>query len=72
MLPRTETLIVKIKAWCSEKYGRQAELARAIGVSRQTVNFWLRRRSNPTSEQTLALMEFLQDPEAFKKGKVLK
>jgi DNA-binding XRE family transcriptional regulator len=67
MLERTESLISELEAWCSEKRGRQTELAKAIGVTRQAVNFWLTRRSNPTSEQTLAIVAFLENPEAFRK-----
>jgi DNA-binding XRE family transcriptional regulator len=67
MLERTESLIADLEAWCSKKRGRQTELARAIGVTRQAVNFWLTRRSSPTSEQTLAIIEFLENPEKFRR-----
>jgi transcriptional regulator with XRE-family HTH domain len=67
MITRTETLLTELKEWCDEKRGRQTEVALAMGVSRQIVNFWLKRRSNPTSEQTLAIIAFLENPEAFRK-----
>lgn len=66
MLPRTERLLTDIEAWCSEKPGRQTELANALGTSRQAVWAWINRRQKPSSEQTLALIEFLQDPDKFK------
>jgi predicted XRE-type DNA-binding protein len=72
MLPRTEKLMTEIESWCAEKRGRQSELARSLGVSRQELNVWIKRKQKPPSEVTLALIEFLQDPEAFQKGRGLR
>ena len=55
-----DSLIADVEAWCSEKRGRQTELARAIGVDRQAVSAWFKKKQRPTGEQTLALQKFLQ------------
>jgi hypothetical protein len=68
MQQRIEKLLNDVDAWCSEKRGRQTELAAALGVTRQLLNQWLKRKQDPPSEQTLALIEFLEDPEAFTKA----
>jgi DNA-binding transcriptional regulator YiaG len=57
---RTQALLARAKRWCDQKYGRQAELAEALGTTRQTVNAWFTGKQSPTSEQTLALLEFLR------------
>jgi len=60
MATRTERLLAELKSWCTKKYGRQSEIARAIGTYPQTVNAWFGGRKTPTSEQTLAIQEFLK------------
>jgi DNA-binding transcriptional regulator YiaG len=66
MTPRTDRLIAEVKRWCDEERGRQTELAKLLGVSRQAVNHWLQRTKDPTSEQTLALHAFLSTIKARK------
>jgi DNA-binding transcriptional regulator YiaG len=55
-----EQLIAELKAWADQEYGRRAQLARTLGVSRQVVSDWLARRSIPTLEKGLKLMAFLK------------
>jgi transcriptional regulator with XRE-family HTH domain len=62
METRTERLISRIERWCSEKRGRQSELARYLGIDRQAVQAWIKRTRHPSAEQTLAILEFLEDP----------
>jgi DNA-binding transcriptional regulator YiaG len=63
MADRTEALISRIEKWCEAKRGRQSQIAVRLSVDRQTVNEWIKRRRKPTSEQTLALIEFLDSQE---------
>jgi DNA-binding XRE family transcriptional regulator len=51
---------LQLKAWCAEHYGRQAEVAEAIGVSRQVVTDWLKGRAIPSLDNGLALQRFLK------------
>jgi transcriptional regulator with XRE-family HTH domain len=55
-----EQLIADLKAWADQEYGRRAQLARTLGVSRQVISDWLARRSIPTLEKGLKLMAFLK------------
>jgi transcriptional regulator with XRE-family HTH domain len=59
MASLTQKLIADVQAWCDEAYGRQAQLARLLGVSRQSVSGWLSGRKSPTSEQALWLSQFM-------------
>ena len=60
MSERTTKLMEDLKSWCSRERGRQAEVARAIETTPQTVNDWLSGRKQLTGEQALALQEFLK------------
>ena len=61
MSPReSELLIAELKTWCNERYGRRAEVAEAIGVSRQIVSDWLAGRSVPSLDNGLKLLRFLK------------
>jgi transcriptional regulator with XRE-family HTH domain len=62
----TVKLIADLKAWADLEYGRRAELARTLGVSRQVVSDWLGGRSVPTLEKGLKLMAFLKSHKAPK------
>jgi transcriptional regulator with XRE-family HTH domain len=62
----TVKLIADLKAWADQQYGRRAELARTLGVSRQVVSDWLGGRSVPTLEKGLKLMAFLKSHKASK------
>ena len=56
-----DSLVADTGVWCAQKRGRQTELARAIGVDRQTVSAWFKRKQRPTGEQALALQKFLRE-----------
>jgi DNA-binding transcriptional regulator YdaS (Cro superfamily) len=56
----TEKLLSDLKAWCSEKYGRQTEIAKILGVQPQTVNDWFGGRKQLMGEQALAIQAFLK------------
>jgi transcriptional regulator with XRE-family HTH domain len=59
MPPKTDKLLKKLKAWCDREYGRRAEIARAIGTTRGTITHWFAGRQQPTAEQALEVLEFL-------------
>jgi hypothetical protein len=67
MLSKTDSLIASLQEWCDAEHGRRSELSRILGVKPQTVSNWLARKNNPTSEQTIAIIEFLENPEAHRK-----
>jgi len=55
----TEQLISRLKTWCDKKRGRRLELSKKLGVSAQTVTNWFKGRQEPTGEQVLRILEFL-------------
>ena len=59
-LKESEMLIDELKSWCEQSYGRRAEVAKAIGVSRQVVSDWLHGRALPGLDNGLALRAFLK------------
>jgi DNA-binding XRE family transcriptional regulator len=56
----TKKLLAELKAWVDAEYGRRAEIARELDVSRQRVTDWLSNRYAPTLEQGLRLQAFLK------------
>ena len=60
--PKTKQLLDELQAWCDEPggYGRRAEIARMLGVSRYAITHWFGGRQSPTAEQALVLLEFLK------------
>ena len=57
---RMVALIAKIKKRCDEKWGRRVELAKYLETDRQTITHILNDRQDPTGEQTLAMIEWLE------------
>ena len=53
-------LLRELQNWCSEKRGRNTEIAKMLGVSRQTVSDWFAGRSVPTLSTGLKIQAFLQ------------
>jgi predicted XRE-type DNA-binding protein len=56
---KSQELLAELSHWCEQRWGRQAEVASAVGTSRQTVNDWLSGRKKMTGEQALRVQEFL-------------
>jgi predicted transcriptional regulator len=56
----SEKLIAELKVWADAEYGRRAELARMLGVSRQLVTEWFAGRKTPTLDDGLKLQAFLK------------
>jgi hypothetical protein len=65
-MSKTDDLMSDLQRWCQAEHGRTSELARILGVTRTTLGHWLARRHDPGSEQTLAIIEFLENPEAHR------
>src|SRR5258708_33755987 len=51
-------MITELKIWAGAKYGRKAEIARRLGVSRGLVGDWLAGRATPNAKNFLALRSF--------------
>jgi transcriptional regulator with XRE-family HTH domain len=64
MPPLIDRLLARLKDYCEAGRVRQTGAAEAIGVSRQRINDWLSGRVQPTGEQALALLEFLERAES--------
>jgi plasmid maintenance system antidote protein VapI len=69
MAERTAKLLDSLRDWCAHERGRQAEVARWLETTPQTVNDWLANRKQLTGEQALALLEFLQKPRPRRFGR---
>jgi len=67
MRPKTENLIDELRQWCDVERGRRSEVSRILNITRQAVSDWFSGKSHPNSEQTLTLIEFLENPEKFRK-----
>jgi hypothetical protein len=55
-----EQLILSLRAWCSEKHGRQKEPAKAVDVREDTISHWLARRKDPGLKKFFAPKAFLE------------
>ena len=58
--PRIRSLLNDLRQWCTQERGRQAEVARFLGVFPQAVSDWFADKKQPTGEQALAILEFLK------------
>jgi|SRR5215469_5453932 len=48
---RSILFVQELRAWTEQRYGRQQELADAIGVNKSVVSNWFAGRQFPTAEQ---------------------
>jgi len=62
--PEVEKTISALRAWCAAEPGRQTEVAKALGVERQSVNDWLNedpeRVALPTIHRFFEIRDFLK------------
>jgi DNA-binding XRE family transcriptional regulator len=60
-MPRKEAekLLLELKEWADARYGRRAEVAQLLGVSKQLISEWFAGRSTPTWDHGLAIAAFL-------------
>jgi transcriptional regulator with XRE-family HTH domain len=57
---QSERLLAELKRWADAEYGRRAELARMLGVSKQLISEWFAGRSLPTWDHGLEIETFLK------------
>jgi transcriptional regulator with XRE-family HTH domain len=57
---RVQKFLEELRSWCDQERGRQSEIAQAAGTTKQTVSNWFAERQEPTAEQLLAVMEYLE------------
>lgn len=55
-----EALISKLRAYCKERHGRNTEIAKMLGVSRQLVTDWFSGKAVPTLSTGLRIQTFLK------------
>jgi len=58
--PEIEKIISELKAWCDMERGRRVEIAKMCGVSRQLVNDWFNRKTDPMAGTLFELRDFLK------------
>ena len=57
----SERLLQDLRKWTSAKHGRQVEIARAIGTSKQKVSDWLSGRVKPGVRWHFEIRRFLDE-----------
>lgn len=57
--PEVRRLLEGLEAWCREKYGRQTEVAKVLGVDRKRLNDWFTGRIAPSPAVALRVQAFL-------------
>ena len=59
---RLDRLLTDVRKWCKYKRGRQSQLAKHLGVHRQTLYSWLinNPKNRPSAEQALELAAFIE------------
>jgi transcriptional regulator with XRE-family HTH domain len=60
MEDKLKRLLIETKEWCDQKRGRQNELARRLGVSRQALHNWLKMKQDPPASVALELQDFMK------------
>jgi len=53
-------LLGELRAWCAEKRGRQTQIAKMLGITRQSINDWLSGKTVPTLAAGLKIQAFLR------------
>jgi transcriptional regulator with XRE-family HTH domain len=63
--PEIEKTVYELRRWCKAKRGRQVEIAKALGVSRASVNEWLKGKL--TAQKLFEIRDFLKEQRGGKK-----
>lgn len=58
--PEIEKMVSDLRTWCKEERGRNVEVAKMAGVSRQLVSDWFSRKTDPMAETLFMLRDFLR------------
>src|SRR5262249_9518743 len=56
----SQSLLAQLSYWCKQGWGRQTQVAKAVGTTPQTVNDWLNGRKKMTGEQALRASAFIK------------
>lgn len=60
----TKQILEELRLWVAQERGRQAELARHLGVYRSTVNEWIKGKTIPNWQTGRKLEQFLKSQRA--------
>ena len=63
-----DLVLNEFREWCKAEYGRQAEAARTLGVTRQQIYDWSTKRKRPPIEMWLRIQSFLKHQRPRKAG----
>jgi hypothetical protein len=55
----SQSLLAELAYWCEQGWGRQTQLAKAVGATPQKVNDWLNGRKKMSGEQALRVAAFM-------------
>jgi hypothetical protein len=55
----TQQLLKRLKGWCDKKRGRRVEVSKLLGISPQALTNWFGARQQPTADQILKVLAFL-------------
>jgi hypothetical protein len=58
--PEIEKIISELREWCDMERGRRVQIAKMCGVSRQLVNDWFNRKTDPMAETLFNIRDFLK------------
>ena len=58
--PEIDRVLSELREWCKAEYGRQAEVARTLGVPRQAVYDWINKRKMPSLTMWIRIQSFLK------------
>jgi transcriptional regulator with XRE-family HTH domain len=67
--PEIEKIISELRVWCDKQRGRRVEIAKMLGVSRQLVNDWLQRNTDPLADPLFRIRDFLKEQQRRRKTK---
>src|SRR5947209_2655721 len=58
--PEVARLLNELREWCAQEYGRQAQVARILGVNRRRISDWFSGRILPSLATGLKIQNFLR------------
>ena len=65
---RNKVFAKRLKELCEYLHISQSELAKRIGVTRQTVNYWINAKTTPSFESLCSIAELLGCSKAYLLG----
>jgi hypothetical protein len=58
---KNQKLLDELEAWCDQERVRRVEIAKLAGLSLQAASNWFAGRQQPTAEEALVLLAFLEE-----------